>query len=104
MAFEKVADLGDLAPEVGYAARAGGRAVVVFLVGDRVHALEDRCPHRDARLSEGGWAEDGAAICPLHHARFDLSTGRALCEPAGGDIRAYPARIVGEAVEVDAGD
>ena len=30
--------------------------------------------------------------CPLHQARFHIPTGKALCEPAFGDLKTYPVQ------------
>src|SRR3546814_13621536 len=42
-----------------------------FFVSDNV------CTHAYALLSEG-FLEDGCIECPLHQARFDIRTGRAM--------------------------
>ncbi len=57
--------------------------------GDEYFALQDRCPHADASLSEG-FVEGCHLVCPLHFAEFDLVTGAAHNAPKGcKDALAY---------------
>ena len=58
------------------------------------------CTHATGLLADG-WVEDGAIECPLHQARFDIRTGKALCEPATEDLRTYPVKIEGADVLID---
>ena len=54
--------------------------ILVARVGGNFYAASDRCPHMNARLSLG--TLDGTTIiCPLHYARFDLTTGMKLSGP-----------------------
>jgi nitrite reductase/ring-hydroxylating ferredoxin subunit len=53
-----------------------GRAIALFLVGDRVFALDDTCVHKGRSLSRGSlWK--GKVVCPAHQWTFDPETGRA---------------------------
>jgi nitrite reductase/ring-hydroxylating ferredoxin subunit len=74
--------------------------VVVALVGDEPHAIEDACNHAGASLSEG-YREGACVTCPMHGYRFELATGH-LIEPRGlcDDQRRFEARIEGEDVVV----
>jgi len=65
-----------------------------FFVSDNV------CTHAYALLSDG-FLEDGCIECPLHQARFDIRTGRALCAPATRDIRVYPVKVDNGDILVD---
>jgi vanillate O-demethylase monooxygenase subunit len=47
-----------------------GHQMVVFRTSTGVAALDDRCPHRGARLSAGSVADD-CVVCPYHLWRFD---------------------------------
>lgn len=51
------------------------RAVVLIREAGRVHALEDRCPHRGAPLSWGRKLFPGHLTCIYHGWTFDLATG-----------------------------
>jgi len=59
--------------------------------GGKLFAVSAICPHARARMDDGD-IEGRALECPLHGARFDLQTGRALCLPAVEPIRVFPVR------------
>jgi nitrite reductase/ring-hydroxylating ferredoxin subunit len=59
----------------------GNHGIIVCRVAGQLHALEDNCSHRDARLSEGRLR--GALItCPLHGAQFNVCDGKQQGPPA----------------------
>ncbi|HYG42465.1 MAG TPA: non-heme iron oxygenase ferredoxin subunit [Bordetella sp.] len=62
------------------------RSAGEYFVSDNI------CTHAYALLSDG-FLEDGCIECPLHQARFDIRTGRAMCAPATSDIRVYPVKV-----------
>ena len=52
--------------------RVLGHQLVVWASADgKIGALEDRCSHRSARLSQGKIHSDGLLSCPYHGWRFD---------------------------------
>jgi nitrite reductase (NADH) small subunit len=59
--------------------------------GERVFALEDRCPHKGGPLSEGIVSHDRVA-CPLHGRCVDLATGRMVA-PDEGETPTFVVRI-----------
>ena len=81
-----------------YAVKVGGWHVLVTRTDDGWVALNDRCTHQASMLS-GGRIRRGAIMCPLHGARFDLTSGKCL----GGayrDLRRFPLRVEGDMIEV----
>lgn len=66
----------------------GVRHVGLFVYEDRVHALEDSCPHWGVPLTEGTVQSDGTVECSLHAWCFDLRTGRGT-EPSFDRVEAY---------------
>ena len=63
-------------------------------------AIDNVCTHDGGTLGEGEL--DGTAVeCPRHGGRFDLFTGRVLALPPVRPVRAYPARLVGDEVQVE---
>jgi phenylpropionate dioxygenase-like ring-hydroxylating dioxygenase large terminal subunit len=76
--------------------RLGERLVMWRDAGGRVHALEDRCPHRGARLSLG-WNLGDQIACWYHGVQID-GTGTVRRVPAFDNcplegqkaVRAYP--------------
>ena len=77
----------------------GGRSIALYKLDGEVFATDNICTHAYACLSDG-WIDGGAIECPLHAARFDIRTGQVLDPPATEDVKAYPARIVGDDIEV----
>ncbi|RQU79344.1 non-heme iron oxygenase ferredoxin subunit [Burkholderia cenocepacia] len=71
-----------------------GRQLAVAKVGDTVYAVDNICTHGNARLCDGFL--DGYELeCPLHQGKFDIRTGKALCEPLTEDSVAYPIKLEG---------
>lgn len=69
-----------------------GRSLAIYRTEGRVYASDNLCTHGEARLCEG-WLEGTEIECPLHQGRFDLNTGKALCDPLTTDIRVYPVHV-----------
>ena len=71
---------------------------------DEFVALNDICPHRGARLSEGDCHYDGTVSCPYHGWTFDgsgtnvavLSEGPTsiVCGKPGTEARSYPTQVL----------
>ncbi|ETS30847.1 bifunctional 3-phenylpropionate/cinnamic acid dioxygenase ferredoxin subunit [Photorhabdus temperata] len=69
--------------------------IALFHYNGEFFAVDDRCSHGNASISEG-YLEDNATVeCPLHTASFCLRTGRALCLPATDPLKTYPVVVEG---------
>lgn len=79
-------------------------AIAVFNVGGELFALNDRCSHGNASMSEGYVEDDATVECPLHAARFCLKTGAALCQPATEPLKTFAVARIDGAVYVDVPD
>ena len=97
-----VATTEELAPGEGVTVRVdredgdGRTGIAVFNVGGEFHAIENRCSHVGGSLGNGRLA--GTTVtCPLHGAKFDVTTGDVIQPPADEPVRAYD-------VEVDDGE
>jgi nitrite reductase/ring-hydroxylating ferredoxin subunit len=77
----------------------GGAAIAVYRVGDAYYAVDDVCTHEFAYLSEG-YCEAGVIECPLHQARFDVTTGATLGPPASECLATYRTEVSGGVVRV----
>jgi nitrite reductase/ring-hydroxylating ferredoxin subunit len=100
MPFTKVATVGEVPPGKAKQVTVGGRPLGIFNVNGTFYAIEDRCTHRGAPLSEGEY--DGTeVICPWHGARFDLTSGAVRSAPASTGVASFPVRVVGDEVQVD---
>jgi phenylpropionate dioxygenase-like ring-hydroxylating dioxygenase large terminal subunit len=69
-----------------------GEEVVLWRTPDGgVSAAIDRCPHRDARLSQG-WITGGELTCPYHGWRYDPD-GVVSCIPQTPELRSFPPKF-----------
>lgn len=76
-----------------------GREVALFNLAGTVYAIDDRCSHEDAPLSEGE-IEGETVVCPWHLARFEIKTGKVLSAPACADVETFAVRVVDGVVQV----
>jgi len=82
------------------AVEAGGRELAVYGVDGEVFVTDNICTHGHARLCDG-FLEGHEIECPLHQGRFDIRSGKAMCEPLTEDVRTFPVRIEGGSVFVE---
>ncbi len=79
---------------------SGGRhGIAVIADGDKVYAVDNRCPHMGFPLHRGSVC-DGILTCHWHHARFDLASGGTF-DPWADDVRVYDTVIEDGVVFVD---
>jgi nitrite reductase/ring-hydroxylating ferredoxin subunit len=76
------------------------RAIALFNIDGRFYALDDRCTHDGAPLSEG-MLDGTTIICPWHNAEFDITCGKVLCLPAAEDVKSYPVFVNGDTIEIE---
>jgi phenylpropionate dioxygenase-like ring-hydroxylating dioxygenase large terminal subunit len=100
-----IAKSADIAPGALLAVKALSQDLVLWRdAGGRLHCLEDRCPHRGARLSHG-WVREGGIACRYHGVTVDAD-GAIAEVPALGKcglegraaVRSYPVREVSDGV------
>lgn len=100
MAWNVVAKEEDVAAGEAIVVEVAGKRLALCNTGEGIYAIDDVCTHDGGPLDQGKL--DGKEIeCPRHGARFDVTTGRALCLPAVRPVRTYPVRIEGGEVEID---
>ncbi len=95
--------------------RAGRREIIVLNDGGTLHALFNRCPHRQAELTCGPvrngrrpaavgelrYAHDARVLlCPWHRYEFDIATGRCPADPDRLRIATYEVRREGDEIAV----
>jgi naphthalene 1,2-dioxygenase system ferredoxin subunit len=98
-AWHDVASLEDFAASDAIAVDVGGRQIAIYLVDGAVFATDNRCTHGDARLCDG-FVEGHEIECPHHQGRFDIRSGAATGAPASLALATYPARLMGERVQL----
>lgn len=85
------------------ATQINGQSVALFRYGNRVFAVQDKCPHAGSPLHLGD-IEDLAPInpllsspcirCPLHKWKFDLQSGHVVHPKGKSEIlKIYPVRV-----------
>jgi 3-phenylpropionate/trans-cinnamate dioxygenase ferredoxin subunit len=99
--FSRVLKASDLPPGTKKAVEVGGRSVLICHSNERrLYAVSNICSHAHEKL-ECGRLFRTAIGCPIHGARFDLNTGRALGPPATKPIATFPVRVVEDWIEVE---
>lgn len=77
MEFVRVAAVSDLSPGQMKEVAAGGKKLLLANVDGGFFAIARKCPHLGGNLCKGK-LEGSAVKCPLHGARFDVKTGKAV--------------------------
>jgi anthranilate 1,2-dioxygenase ferredoxin component len=86
-------------PEEGkIAAKISGWYVLVARTDDGLFAVNDRCTHQAALISNGR-IRRGMIMCPLHGARFEVASG-ACVGGAYRDLRTFSLRLENGMIEV----
>ena len=80
MALKVVARLDEIGTGEMKHIEAGSREILLANVGGKIYAIDDRCGHMGAPLSMGK-LEGKVVQCPLHGARYDVTTGRCVGQP-----------------------
>lgn len=77
----------------------GANKIAVFkTAAETLHAIENRCPHRNGPLSEGIVHGD-CVTCPLHNWVVSLADGQAQGADIG-QVKVFPLRLVGSRIQV----
>ncbi len=96
----KVVVVKDLPAGSAIAVEAGGRKIALFNIDGSYYAIGDTCTHRGGPLSDG--AIDGAQVtCPLHGAKFDVTSGAVLSPPAPDGVPHYRVQVNGDDIMVE---
>ena len=90
--FHKVAAANEVAPGEVKQYQVEDRPVALCNVDGEVHAFEDICTHQFAYLSEGELVAREIK-CPLHGAKFDVTTGKALSLPAVKPVPKHEVKV-----------
>jgi 3-phenylpropionate/trans-cinnamate dioxygenase ferredoxin component len=76
-----------------------GNEYLVTNIEGRFYAVDNRCSHLGAQLSQGE-LNGRIVVCPKHHNSFDVITGKAQTLH-GYDIRVFSVKIEGEDLFID---
>jgi len=97
--YVRAARASDVQARGCLAVQVDGHTVALFSHGDRIYAVDNRCPHMGFPLDRGT-VKDGILTCHWHHARFDLASGGTFDQFAG-DVRTFPVQVRQGEVWVD---
>ncbi len=86
---------------------AGGKEILVVNYDGNYYAINRRCTHMGGDLSEGK-LEDKIVTCPIHGAKFDVTTGESVSGPKIGPLRmktknepVYEVKVEGNSIKVN---
>lgn len=99
MNWIKVASTDQVPEDESFAIDVQGKQLALHHTEGEYFATDNVCTHQYALLSDG-YLEDGCIECPLHQAKFDLRSGKAMCAPATVDIQTYPVKTDGNDIYV----
>lgn len=97
--WHRVAKAGAVREGEPVSVDVGDHSIALCRLGSAIYAIDNICSHEYACLSDG-LVEDGEIECPLHQARFDIATGKALTEPATVNLRTFEVKQEGDDVLV----
>jgi 3-phenylpropionate/trans-cinnamate dioxygenase ferredoxin component len=79
----------------------GGTEIAVARCEGEIYAFSNICTHALAYLSEGDLDTDDCTVeCPLHGARFDITTGQVRSLPATTPLPVYAVEIIDGQIHV----
>jgi nitrite reductase [NAD(P)H] small subunit len=92
MAWTALCRLDELTEGQGKFVEISGFQLAVFLDKEKVHAIDNVCPHAGGPLVDG-MVENGCCVCPWHGWAFKLETGELRDMPGMG-VSSYRMRLL----------
>ena len=99
--FTRAARLSDLPHGTKQVIDIAGKEVLLCNWNGKIFAVSNICSHAAEKLGCGRMS-NGWIACPIHGARFDLTTGKAKNPPAKEPIPVYNVRVADDWIEVEA--
>ena len=104
--FTKVADTSEVPAGKMKAVKIKDEEILIVNVNNAFYAVANPCTHKGGDLSKGV-LEGNILTCPVHGAKFDLTTGKNVYGPKlfmfrgnAGDLKKYEVRVEGTNVLV----
>jgi nitrite reductase/ring-hydroxylating ferredoxin subunit len=95
--FSKVCKIEEVPEESGKKFELeDGTEIAVFKVGNKFHAVINRCPHNQTKLLHEGKVSDELYLeCPVHGWRFNLETGitHPDCQELGSKLEIFETKV-----------
>jgi len=101
MAFVRAARKDEVPPGTIREFQLDGRTVAVANVDGKFFVINNTCLHRGGPLGEGEM-EGSVVTCPWHGWQYDVTTGKALLNPAVG-VETFAIELRGDDLFVDVG-
>lgn len=92
--YVRAASLADVQAAGSLLVNLEQHAIALFYSGNRVYAIDNRCPHMGFPL-HGSTCKDGIVTCPWHYARFDLGSGGTFDSWALRTLTAWKSQLPG---------
>jgi nitrite reductase/ring-hydroxylating ferredoxin subunit len=90
--FIDASDIKDVPPGKMKHVEVEEKEILLANPDGKVYALCNRCSHMNAPLSMG--ALNGKVVtCPMHGARYDVTTGKKIAEPMALDTSKFPEPV-----------
>jgi nitrite reductase (NADH) small subunit len=87
-----IGHISEFRERAGRVLKAGDTEIALFKLSDgRIKAVENRCPHKNGKLSEGIVC-DHHVYCPLHDWKIDLQDG-VVQAPDEGCVKTYKVEV-----------
>lgn len=80
LGFLKVAETSEIPAGKMKMTKLEEKEILVVNVYGNYYAIANRCTHRGGDLSKG-FLDGNIITCPVHGARFDVTTGKAISGP-----------------------
>lgn len=78
---------------------ARGQRLALARTAGGFHAVAEFCTHAGGSLGEGTLFEEEIE-CPLHGARFNVTTGEAATLPAVEPVKVFPVKVENDRIFV----
>ena len=89
----RITSIDNIPLREGRAVEIAGLDIAIFNLGDRLLALENKCPHRGGPLADG-IVTGGNVVCPLHAWKVDLATGEVINQANNPPcVKTFRARV-----------
>lgn len=99
MGFERVGKTAEVGLGTIREVHVGGKALAISNVGGQFYAIDNTCLHRGGPLG-GGVLEGKVVTCPWHGWQFDVTSGKAVQNPAAG-VGCYTTEVRGDELFVN---
>ncbi len=97
--FVRVLKASDVPPDSKQAVDVADKSILICHTNGKLFAVSNICSHAEEKLETGRMSRSWIG-CPVHGARFELATGRAMNPPATKPIQTFEVRVVDDWIEV----